>query len=175
MLFVPGDRPERMDRAINSGADAVVFDLEDSVTAGRHDEARTSVQAKLGPGGTDRWVRILPYGSAEADRDLEAIVRPGLAGVILPEIRDAATVRAADARITQLEAAVGVTAGSIGLLPLIESALGLHRAFDILSREFAHNRRRVRRRSGRRSVYRPRCATGTRRLGNAPRTFAPGA
>jgi citrate lyase subunit beta/citryl-CoA lyase len=133
MLFVPGDRPERMERAINSGADAVVFDLEDSVTAGRHDDARTSVRAKLKPGGIDRWVRILPYGSADADRDLEAIVRPGLAGVILPEIRDAATVRAADARITQLESAAGVTAGSISLLPLIESALGLHRAFEILS------------------------------------------
>jgi len=133
MLFVPGDRPERMDRAMNSGADAVVFDLEDSVTAERHADARKTVQAKLRPGGVDQWVRVLPYGAADADLDLRAVVRPGLAGLILPDIRDAATVAAADARITELESAAGVTAGSIGLLPLIESALGLHRAFDILS------------------------------------------
>ena len=133
MLFVPGDRPERMDRAVQSGADAVVFDLEDSVTAERHAAARETVQAKVYPGGVDRWVRILQFGAEDADLDLRAAVRPGLAGLILPDVRDAATVRSADVRITELESGAGVAAGSIRLLPLIESALGLHHAFDILS------------------------------------------
>jgi citrate lyase subunit beta/citryl-CoA lyase len=133
MLFVPGDRPERMDRAIESGADAVVFDLEDSVTPEHHAVARETVAAKIGPEGVDRWVRILAFGSEDADLDLLAAVRPGLAGVILPGVCDAGTVRSADVRIAELERAAGVDPGSIRLLPLIESALGLHRAFDILS------------------------------------------
>ena len=133
MLFVPGDRPERMDRALQSGADAVVFDLEDSVTPERHAAAREMVGGKVTSGGVDRWVRILAFGSEVADDDLRAVVRPGLAGLILPDVRDAVTVRSADVRISELESAAGVAAGSVRLLPLIESALGLHRAYEILS------------------------------------------
>ena len=133
MLFVPGDRPERMDKAVLAGADAVVFDLEDSVTPERHAVAREAVRTKLeGPGG-DRWVRILAFGTDEADLDLRAVVCPGLTGLILPDVRNAATVRAAGVRIAELETAAGVAAGSVRLLPLIESALGLHDAFEILA------------------------------------------
>ena len=133
MLFVPGDRPERVDRALASDADAVVIDLEDSVVPEHHAAARDIVQAKIRPGGIKRWVRILSFGTDEADRDLGAAIKPGLAGVVLPNIRDAATVRAADVRITELEAAADMPTGSVQLLPMLESALGLHDAFAILS------------------------------------------
>ncbi len=118
---------------MQSGADAVVFDLEDSVTPERHAAARETVQSKIGGTGVDRWVRILAFGSEDADLDLRAAVRPGLTGVILPGVRDPGTVRSAAARIAELESAGGVDADSIRLLPLIESALGLHRAFDIFA------------------------------------------
>ena len=133
MLFVPGDRPERMDRALGTDADAVIFDLGDSVTADRHIIAREAICERIVPDGVDVWVRTQTFGTIEAELDLQAVIRPGLAGVVLPDVREAQTVRAADAHLTDLESAAGVPPGGIQLLPLIESAIGLHHAFDILS------------------------------------------
>ena len=133
MLFVPGDRLERMDRAVRTDADAVIFDLADSVRADRHAMAREAVCERIIPDGVDVWVRTQSFGSTEATLDLLAVIRPGLAGVVLPDVREAQTIRAADAHITDLESAAGMPPGTIQLLPLIESASGLHHAFDILS------------------------------------------
>ena len=78
-LFVPGDRPERFSKAVASGTDVVVLDLEDAVSAEKKDAARKAVTAWLSGTG-HALVRI---GRAE---DVEALTGlPGLLGVLVPK------------------------------------------------------------------------------------------
>src|SRR5215217_5942163 len=89
MLFVPGHKPDWVDKGIASGADALILDLEDSVPAGMKDDARQAVAHALRAprsGRSDLWVRPNPLISGLLGRDLEAIVGPGLAGLFLPKV-----------------------------------------------------------------------------------------
>jgi citrate lyase subunit beta / citryl-CoA lyase len=72
LLFVPGDRPERFDKAVASGADLVVLDLEDAVAPGAKDAARVEVVRWLEAGG-QAAVRINAAGTAPHDPDVEAL------------------------------------------------------------------------------------------------------
>ncbi len=85
-LYVPGDRPERFAKAVASGADAVIFDLEDAVAVPAKDEARDAVaEALANPlSPCERWVRI-NVGDRGLD-DLATITeQPGLTGVVVPK------------------------------------------------------------------------------------------
>ena len=97
-LFVPGDRPERFGKAVASGADAIILDLEDSVSAARKAEARDEVRAFLsnGPVAATVAVRINPRGSTEIAADLAALApaRPDM--LVLPKAEGAASIRALD-------------------------------------------------------------------------------
>src|SRR5215831_19329446 len=117
-LFVPGDRPERFDRALGSGADVVILDLEDAVHPGRKAEARAAVadwhrRTPLANGRT--LVRINDAATPWFADDL-AILRtlPGI-GAMVPKAE-------ARAVLTDVRAALGENPV---LVPLIESALGL--------------------------------------------------
>lgn len=96
-LFVPGDSPSKMAKAIGSGADALILDLEDSVGAEAKGEARHAVRNLLrhrpGPGGPELWVRINPLSTADAALDLAVVapVRPD--GIVLPKPDSAEEVR----------------------------------------------------------------------------------
>ncbi len=92
-LFVPADSEKKIGKAIESAADAVIFDLEDSVVSGRKAEARAIVKA-LGKrsGGPDWWVRINPIGSEFHKEDLELISRGDVTGVVLPKTESGADV-----------------------------------------------------------------------------------
>lgn len=95
LLFVPGDRPDRFDKAMNSGADAVIFDLEDSVAPDRKGVARDAVAAALGSGtalGCLALVRVNPIGSAWLEDDLAAIGAIALNGVMLPKAEGAGSI-----------------------------------------------------------------------------------
>ena len=135
MLFTPGNRPDRMARALGSGADAVVFDLEDSVPEEEREKARASVAERLAEvsGGVDVWVRVVAVGVSGFDEDLDIAVRPGLTGVLLPAVDGPAAVRSADELITGLERSRGLAVGSVALLPVAESALGIRNLFDSLT------------------------------------------
>ena len=113
MLFVPGDRPERFDKAVASGADAVILDLEDSVAADLKDFARASVRSWLQAG--QAWVRINPPGSDFHEVDLAALAScPGVVGVVVPKAEDPADLD----RIADL-------LSDIPHIALVESARGL--------------------------------------------------
>ncbi|MCE3285334.1 MAG: CoA ester lyase [Steroidobacteraceae bacterium] len=121
MLFVPGDRPERFDKALRSGADAVIFDLEDAVTVVSRPQARVHVATHLRDGarGVPCWVRINPVDSGEALVDLGAIVAARPDGIVLPKARHLADLRRLDHWLEALEAAHGLRAGSIQVVALV--------------------------------------------------------
>lgn len=86
LLFVPGDRPDRMAKALGSGADALILDLEDAVAPEKKAEARKCVADFLAANGEAKlWVRVNPLDSPEHERDLAAILPAHPDGIVLPK------------------------------------------------------------------------------------------
>jgi citrate lyase subunit beta/citryl-CoA lyase len=136
-LFVPGSRPELFDKALGGDADALSFDLEDSVSASRKADARRALQHLLsGPAarecGKTLIARVNPRGSEHFEADVQAVVRPGLALLNLPKVESVDDVLAAVALLEAAEQANGVTQ-PVGLLLNIESARGLRLAYTLAS------------------------------------------
>lgn len=115
-LFVPGDRPERFDKAWASGADAVIVDLEDAVAPQRKAQARMAVAASLSP-ARPMWIRINAVDSAWFDDDAALLGLPGVAGAVVP--------KAEHLPATLVDAAAR---HGIGLIALIETAVGMQRS-----------------------------------------------
>jgi citrate lyase subunit beta/citryl-CoA lyase len=95
LLFVPGDRPERMGKAVTSGADAVILDLEDSVAPGRKAFAREAVREFLAgrtAAEVDLIVRINPLDGIDWRLDLDLVNDGQPAAVMLPKSAGSASV-----------------------------------------------------------------------------------
>jgi len=101
LLFVPGDRPDRMEKALASGADALILDLEDAVAAPAKPAARDAVRAFLcrDERPLPLFVRINPLEGPFAADDLDAILPARADGIVLPKAEGAASVRALRARL----------------------------------------------------------------------------
>lgn len=115
-LFVPGDRPERIEKALASGADAVVVDLEDAVAPAAKPAARQAVAHRLARGiDADRIVvRINDESTAWFEDDLAMLADSGARAVMLPKAERVATVDLLASRCAGIQ-----------VLPLIETARGL--------------------------------------------------
>jgi len=102
LLFVPGDRPDRMEKALKAGADALILDLEDAVAQAAKPDARRAVADFLGNKGHPRvWVRVNPLDSAENEKDLVAIVPLHPAGIVLPKAEGGASVDELSRRLSE--------------------------------------------------------------------------
>ena len=117
-LFVPGHRPERFAKALASGADAVIIDLEDAVPLDAKDTARSALLSAWADFDADQRARLLvrvnPVGTPWHEADLAAVASlPGLGALMLPKAENP----------QQLEHAF--TACGVPVLPLIESAEGV--------------------------------------------------
>ena len=102
LLFVPGDRPERMEKALGLGADALILDLEDSVAAGHKAEARTAVADFLDrprDHGVQLLVRVNPLDSDYAADDLALIAAHRPDAVVLPKAEGAPSIADLRARV----------------------------------------------------------------------------
>ncbi|MCP3732421.1 CoA ester lyase [Sphingomonas sp. MG17] len=106
MLFVPGDRPERMEKALATGADALILDLEDSVSPTKKAQARDDVAAFLARPhpGVARWVRINPLDSGMTVDDLAAA--HGADGILLPKSQSGEDVARLDAMLAGVSARI---------------------------------------------------------------------
>ena len=104
LLFVPGDQPERMEKALGAGADALIFDLEDAVTRDQKGKARERVASFLlrGPRPVPLFVRINPLGSGMADDDLAAIISGKPDGIVLPKAEGSHSLTDLDQRLKAL-------------------------------------------------------------------------
>ena len=102
LLFVPGDRPDRMEKALRSGADALILDLEDAVAPAAKPEARRHVAEFLNTHSNAKlWVRINPLDGEEADRDLAAVLPSHPDGIVLPKAEGGASVAELTRRLTE--------------------------------------------------------------------------
>ena len=123
LLFVPADGGKKLDKAMASGADAIIVDLEDSIAPERKSEARTLAAAFLkdAVGLTTRpriLVRVNGLQTGLADADLDAVVPAGPDAILLPKAEGGAAVTHADAKIAAREAIAGLTDGHIKIFAL---------------------------------------------------------
>ena len=130
-LYLPGDQPKLMINAGLYGADGIILDLEDAVAPSRKEDARYLVRNALRNNdfrGAELMVRInqLPAGL----EDLPFVVPQPLNLILIPKCESAAEVKAVDERIAELNPDPH---RKIWLMPIIESARGVLRAFEIAS------------------------------------------
>lgn len=135
-LFIPADSDRKLAKADDSGADALILDLEDAVAPANKALARDKVAAFLserpraGRGG-QLWVRINPLDTPLALPDLASVVRGAPDGLMLPKAAGPADVARLSHYLDALEAASGVEQGSIRILPVAtETAIAPFRLGD---------------------------------------------
>lgn len=119
-LFVPGDRPDRFDKAVAAGADCTILDLEDAVRVEDKPDARTAILHWL-EAGNRAALRINGADTQEYALDLALACHPGVLAVLLPKAESAAACSAVLNSINS----------EIPLLPLVETATGLFAAQEI--------------------------------------------
>lgn len=118
LLFVPGDSERKFAKARESGADALILDLEDSVAPAMKDAARAIVTGLLERDGPRTWrffVRANPFDTGLTLADLLAVVRPGLEGLLVPKVDDAADLVRLGHYLDALETAAGMEVGTVKL------------------------------------------------------------
>ena len=136
MLFLPGNAPKMIINGNYLGSDAVIFDLEDAVAPDQKDAARLLVRNVLGSLEFDRVETIVRINSIDTpywQKDLEAIVPQKPDIIMLPKTGLARDVEVVDDYLTALEEKLGMEAGTVRLMPLIETALGIENAYFIAS------------------------------------------
>src|SRR6202521_3040060 len=120
LLFVPADSERKLARGLESGADALILDLEDSVAAANRGVARRQAREFLGAHGPDRirhYVRINPLGSGLALDDLAATIAGRPDGILLPKcVPD--DVRTLDHYLAAFEAAAGNPVGATRIVAI---------------------------------------------------------
>jgi len=116
-LFVPGDSERKLEKASGVGADALIVDLEDSVTADARPAARELARDFIN--GKDKiWVRINPTDSIDALFDLQAVMPSAPAGIVLPKPGSADDAMRLAMTLDELESTHGIAPGSTRILPL---------------------------------------------------------
>ena len=128
-MFVPGHRQRMIDKGLAVNADAIMLDIEDGVAPDEKAAARKNIGEALGrektPGAPARYVRINAIGHERMVADLEAVVRPGLEGLVCPKVDTVEEVRTVDAILNEREPKQDLARGSVKLLIAIESPKGL--------------------------------------------------
>lgn len=136
MLFLPGNNPNLLINGNCLGSDAVIFDLEDAVSPTEKDAARILVRNTMRYmdfAGCEKIVRINSIDTSFWKSDIDEILpwKPDL--ILLPKTGTARDVQIVDAYMTEVEERLGMERNTVGLMPLIETALGVENAFSIAS------------------------------------------
>lgn len=136
MLFVPGNNPGMMSDAHIYGSDALMFDLEDSVTLREKDAARLLVYHALKTihyGECERVVRVNPLSTPFGKLDIEAMVAAGAEVIRLPKTETAQDILDTETEIERAERKYGIPVGQTRMMAAIEGALGVVNAYPIAS------------------------------------------
>jgi len=127
MLFIPGNNPSMMPDAHLYGADALMFDLEDSVKITEKDAARDLVHQALKTfnyGDVELVVRVNPLNTPHGKADVMSMIEAGVQVIRLPKTEHAGDVLEAEQWIDHCEEVLGIQKGSVGLMAAIESGQG---------------------------------------------------
>jgi len=135
MLFVPSGDSEKLVKLDRFSGIPLILDLEDAVAVTQKSAARERVRAIAKGWGqaSELWVRSNAVSTQLWERDLEAVVEPGLRGVVIPKVESSEDIQRVDEELSRIEAERDIPAESIALIPLIESARGLAHA-DAIAR-----------------------------------------
>jgi citrate lyase subunit beta/citryl-CoA lyase len=123
LLFIPGDSPSKLAKGMGSGADALLLDLEDSISLQNKAQARATTLAflKEASGASERprlFVRINGLASGLADDDLDAAIAGRPDGIMLPKAEGGAAVIHCDAKIAAREAIHDLPDGALDILAI---------------------------------------------------------
>ena len=143
-LYVPGDQPEKMAKALKSGADGIIFDLEDAVAPSSKHAARLAVaefirkqfiRTQMTEENRPSLLVRVNVGNAGIDdlRGLVPVCGAGLAAIYLPKISHLDELRTVDFELSALEAAAGLVPGALSVVVLVETAEGIFNARSIAS------------------------------------------
>lgn len=119
LLFVPGDSERKFAKGRTAGADVLILDLEDAVAPSMKVAARGMVSDWLGEADAidaALFVRVNPLDTGMTADDLAAVVRPGLAGVLVPKANGAQDVATIATMIDELEAKAGIASGTVKIM-----------------------------------------------------------
>ena len=128
LLYMPGDDERKINKAATLGVDSIIMDLEDAAAANRKAEARQISAAALRNidfGESERLVRINPFYSGLAEADLAAILPARPDGVMLPKVSAPAQIQKLSKKIAAAEAEHGLEPCKIGIIAIVEAALGI--------------------------------------------------
>lgn len=133
-LFVPGNRPDRVDKAVDTAADVVIIDLEDAVPYSQKNETRPAVREKiLKYHQRPVFVRVNALNTEFFQDDLNAVLVKELACIMVPKVDAADQIQEINRRLLKVEENKGVRPGSVAIVPLIESALAVENVFQIVT------------------------------------------
>jgi len=123
LLFVPADDAKKLDKAMACSADALILDLEDSISAQGKAQARMRAAAFIGEAGKVAQrprllVRINGFATGLADADLDAVVPARPDAIMLPKAQGGPDVVRADAKLSAREAIAGLPDGSIRIVAI---------------------------------------------------------
>ncbi len=131
-LFVPGNRPDRVDKAVKTSADAVIIDLEDAVALTEKEASRSKVRDKILEHAERKIiVRVNSLDSPFFQGDLAEVVTGNLACLMVPKVESAAHVREINENLLKIEKEKGMVQGTVSIIPLIESAGAVQNIFQI--------------------------------------------
>jgi len=131
LLFVPGDSPKKLEKGMNSGADVLLIDLEDSVALDAKDEARRTTAAFLAERGKDAerprlFVRVNGFTTGLTDADLDGVMGAAPDGIVLPKTVGGADVAHLGAKLAVREAEFGLEDSATRILAIAtENAAGV--------------------------------------------------
>ena len=138
LLFAPGSRAELLVKSQSGQSDALIFDLEDSVPHNAKDEARRNVAQVLNEGlRKPMFLRINNPRAGDYQADLAVLAtqasRVHVMGIILPKAELTSDIEQVGHALTDIESRFGLPLGSLKILPLVETCMGLRNTFDLAS------------------------------------------
>lgn len=135
MLFVPGNRLDWVEKGIAAKADAIVLDLEDAVAAEDKPQTAVNVGEYLRERGnkqnTPLFVRVNPLNTILGFDDIRTVTCLAIHGIMIPKVESRDDIIVADRLLTCLERKQNLDAQGIKIIPTMESASGIRKAFDI--------------------------------------------
>jgi citrate lyase beta subunit len=128
LLYMPGDDRHKIDKAATLGVDCICMDLEDGVAANRKAEARVQIATALQEidfSLAERLVRINAVGSGLEQADLSTVLPGRPDGIVIPKVAGADALKWVSGQIEKIERQQGWPSGGIGMIAIVESALGI--------------------------------------------------